>query len=651
MMFMKTNFPKLFEPGWIGNVPLKNRVVKAPQHTGLANPDGSVTERMLRYYKDVAMGGVSMVIVEYAWIDNDASRASPCQLGIASVDHIPGLSLLAQTIQANGAKAAIQISHAGRQRFTLTKPKAPSTVPWEEIYAMGCPAPDVLTFEEILQIVKSFGQAAKKAQIADFDMVEIHACHGYLISNFLSPRTNKRTDWYGGSLENRMRFLLEVIAEIKGQVGPGYPVCVRVSGIDYEPDGTKIEETIELCKRLETLGVAAIHMSGGNHHQTIHEVSPMGMSLAHNVWAAEAVKKEIKIPVIASGSINLPDLAESILADGKGDFIGLGRPLWADARWPLKAMEGRPEDIRPCIRCNDGCLARGDHQGKTISCSVNVAVCREEEFKITKAERSKKVAVIGGGPAGMEAARVCALKGHRVTLFEKRELGGALLEASIPEFKAPDLKPLIDYLRTQIKKLKIKVINQEATSKAIKDGGFDAVIVAAGATPLALEDVQGISHKKVTSASQVLHGKAKLGKKIAVIGGGIVGTEVGLFLAEQGKEVVFVEMLDTFMNNITFDEKLVYEERFKNLSVSIHTGKRLESVSDQGITILDRYGVRTMIEADTVVLAAGFKPNRDLIDGLKKVPKLQVFEVGDCVRPRKIFDAIHDGHLAAKLLS
>ena len=648
---MKTNFPKLFEPGWIGNVQLKNRVVKAPQHTGLANPDGSVTERMLRYYKDVASGGVGMVIVEYAWIDNDASRASPCQLGISSVDHIPGLSLLAQTIQANGAKAGIQISHAGRQRFTLARPKAPSTVPWEEIYAAGCPAPDVLTFDEILQIVKSFGQAAKMAQIADFDMVEIHACHGYLISNFLSPRTNKRTDWYGGSLENRMRFLLEVISETKCQVGPAYPVCVRVSGTDYEPDGTTIGETIELCKRLEALGVAAIHMSGGNHHQTIHEVSPMGMTLAHNVWAAEAVKKEIKIPVIASGSINLPDLAERILADGKGDFIGLGRPLWADPQWPLKALEGRPEDIRPCIRCNDGCLARGDHQAKTISCSVNVAVCREDEFKITKAEHPRKVAVIGGGPAGMEAARVCALKGHQVTLFEKRELGGALLEASIPEFKAPDLKPLVDYLRTQIKKLKIKVIKEEGTLKTIKNGGFDTVIVAAGATPLALEDVQGVRLQKVTSASQVLHGKAKLGKKIAVIGGGIVGTEVGLFLAEQGKEVVFVEMLDTFMNNVTFDEKLVYEERFKKLNVSIHTGRRLESVSDQGITVMDRFGARTTVSADTVVLAAGFKPNRDLIDSLRKDPELQVFEVGDCVRPRKIFDAIHDGHLAAKLLN
>ena len=647
---MKTMFPRLSEPGCIGNIRLKNRMIKAPQHTGLSNPDGSVTERMLRYYRDVASGGVSMVIVEYAWIDNDASRASPCQLGISSVDHVPGLSLLAQTIQANGAKAAIQISHAGRQRFTLARPKAPSTVPWEEIYAQGCPAPDVLTFDEILQIVKSFGLAAKRAQIADFDMVEIHACHGYLISNFLSPRTNKRTDWYGGSLENRMRFLLEAITEIKCQVGPEYPVCVRVSGIDYEPDGTTIEETIELCKRLEALGVAAIHMSGGNHHQTIHEVSPMGMPLAYNVWAAEAVKKALKIPVIASGSITSPELAEKILSDGKGDFIGLGRPLWADPLFPQKALEGRPEDVRPCIRCNDGCLARGDHLAKTIQCSVNVAVCREEEFKITKTEQSKKVAVVGGGPAGMEAARVCALKGHQVTLFEKRELGGALIEASIPEFKAPDLKPLIQYLSTQIKKLKIKLVNKEATVQTIKNGGFDAVIVAAGAIPLALADVPGIESARVTSAVQVLQGKAKVGQKVIVIGGGIVGTEVGLFLAEQGKEVVFVEMLDTFMNNITFDEKLVYEQRFRNLKTSVHTGKRLERVTGQGIIVMDRYGARTTLTADTLVLAAGFTPNRGLIEDLKKESNIQVFEVGDCVKPRKIFDAIHEGHLAAKLL-
>ena len=651
---MQRSFPRLFEPGRIGNVELKNRILKAPQHTGLANPDGSVTERMLRYYREVARGGAAMVIVEYAWVDEDASRASPCQLGIARMDHVPGLSLLAETIKANGAKAAIQISHAGRQRFILEQPKAASDVPWPEITAAGCPIPVPLTVEEIREIVKAFGRAAKRAQTAGFDMVEIHACHGYLISNFFSPHTNKRTDWYGGPLENRMRLLLDIIKEIKSQVGPDYPICVRLSGTDYEPDGHTIEETVELAKRLEARGVAAIHMSGGNHHTTIHEVAPMGMPLANNVWAAEAVKKVVSIPVVASGSINLPDLAESILAEGKGDFIGLGRPLWADPEWPLKAKEGRPEDIRPCIRCNDGCLARGDHIANTVRCTVNVALCREEEYAITPAKRLR-VAVVGGGPAGMEAARVAALKGHEVTLYEKRELGGALLEASLPEFKAPDLKPLIAYFRTQMEKLPVKVVRAEATVAELLSGQYDAVIVAAGARAAVPEDIPGISSPKVVMAAEVLRGEVELGATVAVIGGGIVGTEVGLVLAESGRRVIFVEMLEEFMCGITFDERQVYERRFRELDVVVYTGRRLVEVTDVGVVVVDDTGARSELPADSVVLATGYRPERGLVDELRKQaaleqPELKVVEVGDCITPGKIFDAIHSGHLAARLL-
>ncbi len=376
----------------------------------------------------------------------------------------------------------------------------------------------------------------------------------------------------------------------------------------------------------------------------------MGMSLAHNVWAAEAVKKELKIPVIASGSINLPDLAEKILADGKGDFIGLGRPLWADPEWPRKAMEGRPEDIRPCIRCNDGCLARGDHLAKTVSCSVNVAVCREDVFEITKTDQPRKVAVVGGGPAGMEAARVCALKGHRRHPLREAGTGGRSARGLDPGIQGTRPEASHRLFQTQLGKLGIKVIKEEATLAGISEAGYDAVIVAAGATALALEDVPGITDEKVTGASQVLRGEARLGQTVAVIGGGIVGTEVGLFVAEQGKEVVFVEMLDTFMNNITSDEKLVYEGRFEGLKVSIHTGRRLAAVTDDGVTVMDRFGKETKISVDSVVLAAGFRPNRELLDSLMNDPKLKVFEAGDCVRPRKIFDAIHDGHIAAKLV-
>lgn len=647
---MKTFFPNLAKPGNIGNIRLKNRIIKAPQHTGLANPDGSVTSRLIRHYKELASGGVGMVIVEYCYVDDDASQASPCQLANHSIDNIAGLSLLAQTIRANGAKSALQISHAGRQKFIMRHPvKAASPVPWEELYALGCPAPVEITYDEIQQVIKSFGQAALRTKIAEFDMVEVHACHGYLISNFLSPRTNKRTDWYGGSLENRMRFVLELFEEIIRQVGPNYPVSARLSGTDYEPDGHTIEETIELSKRLEALGVAVIHMSGGNHHQTIHEVVPMGMPLAYNVWAAEAVKKEVSIPVIASGSLTKPELAESVLEESKGDFVALGRPLWADPYWAQKALEGRPEDIRPCIRCNDGCLARGDHLARTVGCTVNVANCKEEEFKIIKTETPKSVAVIGGGPAGMEAARICALRGHKVTLFEKRKLGGVLLEGCIPDFKS-DIKPLIDYFSVQMEKLPVEVVVEEADVKTITQGEFDAVIVAVGAKPF-IPDVPGIEDSRVVTAVQVLGDRVETGQKIVVIGAGIVGVEVGVFLAEKGKEVEFYEMMDTTMTGSTPEEKTVLSMRLEKCKVSFHTDRRLEGITAKEITFINRFGKRFAAQADTIVLSCGLVPDKSLIEQLTSIDNIKVVEVGDCVAPRKILDAIKDGHIAAKLLN
>lgn len=647
---MNANFPRLFEPGKIGSMKLKNRIVKAPQHTGLAAPDGSVTERLIRYYKEVALGGAGLIIIEYSWIDYDASRAAPCQVGVADMNHIAGLSLLAETIQANGAKAALQIAHAGAHRRLRMPPiKAPSRVPWELLRGTGLPAPQELTFEEIQGIVKSFGDAAKRVQIAGFDMVEIHGTHGYLIQQFLSPRTNKRTDWYGGSLENRMRFLLEVVEDVRSKVGPSYPVSVRVGGIDYESNElATYDEAIEVAKRLEKSGVNVLNVSGGGNYQVSNVVSQPLVPLATNVWAAEAIKKEVSLPVIVCGSITNPKLAEEILEAGKADYIALARPLFADPYWPKKAKEGRPEDIRPCIRCNDGCIARSDRQGKAIRCTVNVALGREEEFKISPAESPKKIAIVGGGPAGMEAAIVCTLHGHDVTLYEKRKFGGVLNEASIPEFKA-DLRLLIKYYATQMKKLKVKVINKEATLNIIKRGGFDTVIVATGGSPL-IPNVPGTDNAIVSGALEVLNGEKKLGKKVIIIGGGIVGTEVGLLLAEQGREIIFVEMLDEFMNGVLPDEKPAYKERLNKQKVSVYTGKRLESVHDKGVIVIDRYGKREEILADSVVIAAGFTPNRHLIEQLESETDLEVYEAGDCIEPRRIFDAIHDGHLVARLI-
>jgi 2,4-dienoyl-CoA reductase-like NADH-dependent reductase (Old Yellow Enzyme family)/thioredoxin reductase len=650
---MNMMFPKLFERGKIGRLEISNRVVKAATYGALSNIDGSVTDRMIRYYEEVARGGTGLVIVESASIDKKGSKAAPCQLSVADIEYIPGLAALAQAICDHGAKAGLQLTHFGRDNFLgITRAKSASRIPM----SMGGlrpfetfgdePVPEELTIEEIQEIVSAFGDAALRAQTAGFDMVEVHGAHGGLVTNFLSPGTNRRTDMYGGPLQNRMRFLVEVVRAIRRKVGTDFPLGVRLSGIDYEPNGVVIEETVEVAKVLEKVGVDIIHVSGGSHIRGNHLASPMSVPAGHHVREAEAVKKAVHIPVIASGSITTPQLAEEILESGKADFISLARPLFADPHWPQKAREGRPEDITPCIRCNDGCQDRTNLKYRPTQCTVNAVLNKEDTVSITPSEHRRNVAVVGGGPGGMEAARVCALRGHKVTLYEKRNLGGAMIDASVPEFKS-DLKRLIGYYVTQLKKLKVEVIQKEATVDAIKKGNFDAVIVAVGGTPL-IPDVPGVDRPNVIGALDALRGKSPLGQKALVVGGNMVGAEVGLWLAEQGKEVTFVEMLDEFMANVGIFDQLEYYERFAKQKVAIYTGKRLESVVDKGAIVVDRYGKKQEIIADSIVFAVGFGPLASLREKLEKEKGFEVYSIGDCVSPRRIFDAIHEGYLTAR---
>ena len=458
------SFQKLFEPGFIGKLRLKNRLIRASMYTTYGALDGSVTDRMIRHYREITSGGVGLVMVEFSHVDKKSSKSNYCQLSVAGDEYIPGLSWLAMTIKQNGAKAGLQISHAGGQRYLMTPPKkVPSRASWEAIQVKGEPAPEELTIEEIEEIVEAFGDAALRAKKAAFDLVEVHASHGYLITEFLSSATNRRTDRYGGPLENRMRLLIEIIENVQKKVGFDYPITVRLNGSEYLEGGITIEESIEAARILEKKGVRAVHISGGTHRNSDKLVVPMYWSRGYHVWAAEAMKRAVQIPVIASGSVTTPELAEEILREGKADFISLARPLLADPFFPKKAEEGRPEDITPCIRCNVGCQGRPEG---SLTCTVNIAAGKEDELKIKPEVRRKRVAVIGGGPAGMETARVAAMMGHQVILFEKRRLGGMLIEASVPEFKA-DLRRLINYLSIQLKKLKVKVLHQEADVETI----------------------------------------------------------------------------------------------------------------------------------------------------------------------------------------
>ena len=642
---MSKMFPNLFSPAKIGTLTLKNRILKAPQSSGMSNMDGTVSERLVRYYRDQAAGGAGCIVVEYAYVDDIGAKSAHCHLGISSNEHTPGLAWLAENIREMGAAPAIQIEHCGRQKFLGTQPIcAPSALPWPKLWDQyGVQAvPHVLTIEEIQDIVHAFGDSALRAKKAGFELVEIHGAHGYLLTNFFSPHTNHRTDLYGGSLENRMRIYVEIVRDVRKKVGPDFPVTIRLSGTDYEPDGFPIEDTIAMAKVLEREGIDAFHISGGDHHTMIHQVSPMAMSLCHNTWAAEAIKKEVSVPVIASGSITLPEYAEEIIASGKGDFVGLGRPLWADPEWPNKAAADHPEDIRPCIRCNEGCLERTFFNYKAITCAVNPVVSREGELKITPAPVKKKVAVVGGGTAGMEAARVLKLRGHDVTIYEEKpENGGLLHEAAAPEFKA-DIRPFMKYQMTALEKLGVPVLREKAD--VAKLAAYDVVICATGSLPI-IPNIPGVEKPIAVDCLSAINGAKPVGKKIVVIGGGLVGTETALDLAENGHSVTLVEMLPKIMKDVAVTDFLAYSKRIAKTDMRVLTETRLEEVLDNGARVSSKKG-EEIIEADTVILALGLKAEQGLYNELIAAGK-EAYLVGDAVKAGKIFDAIHTAYRAA----
>ncbi len=641
-------FPKLFEPGRIGRLHLKNRIVKAPMSTALSNVDGSVSERLIRYYKRQAEGGLALLVAEYAYVDDIASKSAHCQIGISHNEHIPGLTWLAETIREAGAVPAIQLEHCGRQKFLGTPPiKAASPVPWGALKSRvgDYAVPEELTIPEIEQIVEAFGNACVRAQWAGFELIEIHGAHGYLITNFLSPHTNKRNDIYGGSLENRMRIAVQIVDNARKKLGPDFPLTIRLSGSDYEPDGFGVDETCVVAKVLEEHGVDAIHVSGGDHHQMIHQVTPMTIPRGNNVWAAEAIKKAVTVPVIASGSLTTPDFAEAVLAAGHGDFVGLGRPLWADTQWANKAYAGQAADIRPCIRCNDGCLDRTFFRFQAIKCTVNPTLGREGEIELTPAARRKKVAVVGGGPAGLEAARICAIRGHDVTLFEGGRLGGMLNEGSVPDFKL-DLGLLRDNMVYQMGPAGVHVVNEFATVHSLTAAGFETIIVATGAKPKK-PDIPGIDQDFVYDSVDVLNEKVVPKGNCVVLGGGLVGVETVLFLAEKGCSSTLVHKYDEILNHCAITDKISYRMLMERAGVPILFSHRTTGIGDHSVTVVDKSGATKALPADFVLCAIGYAADPDLAKQLRgKAP--EVYAIGDCIKPALVYEAIHDAYLLAR---
>lgn len=645
---MTDRFRIILQPGVIGDLEIPNRVIKTSQASGSAHPDGSVSVRTIQHYRELAQGGTGLVIVEGANIEAESGQSSHCQIGIYDNKHISGLAWLAETIKGNGARAGIQIEHAGRQKYSSNPPiKSSSSVSWA-----GQDNPDKtqaiaseLTVQEIKELVIAFGAAAQRAKMAGFDLVEIQGAHGYLITNFISPHVNSRKDEYGGSLENRMRFLVEIYQSVRKAVGDRFPISVRLNGTDYEPDGFGIEETIDICRVLAAQGVNAIHVSGGDLHQIVHQVSPMSVPLAHNVWAAEAIRLKVNIPIIASGSITTPDLAEEILESGKSDFIGLGRPLWADPDWVIKLKRGEPESIRPCIRCNDGCFDRSFIRYQIVSCSVNHRLGRIEGNENAKPTVLRNIAVIGGGPAGIVSALLSEETGHRVTLFERRELGGKLIEASRPEFKE-DIKKYLDYLKSRVFKSKIRIIRKNFEIRDFTKTNFDTVIVAVGSQPLGIQ-VPGSDSERVYSEIQILGDPDKAGKSTVIVGGGTHGVEVALWLSNKGVETTIIEKNHNLLEDCEIIYRIALCDKLAISEVDVFTHTKLIEIQDNGVLTRKSDDI-VKIECDSVIIATGYKPDTALADKIQMETDLEVFAVGDCVKPGKIYDAVHS---ASKIVS
>lgn len=634
---------KLFEPIKIGTMELKNRIVMPPMGTNFSTEDGYATKRLINYHVERAKGGVGLIIVEGAYVE-PRGKGSIRQLAVDHDNKIPGLKELATAIQANGAKAALQLFHGGRQSHSSiigTQPVSASEV----FCRLTRETPRALTVEEIQDVIEAFAEGTRRTKAAGFDAVEIHGAHGYLINQFLSPLTNKRTDKYGGDVKARTRFLLEILELTRDKVGSDYPILCRINGDDYIEGGLALEEAKRIAQMLEAAGVDALHISGGIYDSPVPVTTgPMALPRGHMVHLAARIKKVVNVPVIAVGRINDPELAEKILQEGKADLVSMGRALLADPELAKKAAAGALDDIRRCTAC-DECIARLFFN-ENIACSVNAALGREDKYRIRKAEVPKRVFIVGGGPAGMEAARVSALRGHEVVLYEKSDrLGGQLNLAVVPPHKE-EMKSVAPYLENQIRKLGVKVVlGEEVTPLLVEKIKPDVVFIATGSIPT-IPEILGVKGDHVVIAHDVLTGKASVKERVVVVGGGMVGAETAEFLAEKGKKMTILEMLRRIGMDMVPMAILMLYKRLKKLGVDMITNAKVEEITEDGV-VYEKDGEKQTVEADSVVLAAGSKPNISLMKALEdKVA--EIYAIGNAKEPGNVLEAIHESSRLAR---
>ena len=627
-----------FEPVKIGSLELPNRLAMAPMKTAYGTTSGRVTQQLVAYFRRRAEGGVGLVISEPLYVDRRGVE-HPRQLGIDDDDKLEGLKHLVEAVHEEGKKIFAHINHGGR----AANPKAAGGMAPEAPSKIPCPRtgfePEELSGDRIGEIVQAFAEAADRARAAGFDGVELQFGLGYLVSQFLSPVTNRRNDRFGGGPEERLRFAREVFSIVRETVGGEFPIGVRISGSEKSPGGLEIDDAKKLARNLEKWGADMIHVATGSNCESLpwyfqHMSLPPGV----NEMLAAEVRREVGIPVMVAGRLGDPPRIREILDNEIIDMIALGRPLLADPDLPRKMSDGKDDEVMLCGHCLQGCFVNVK-SGLGIGCNINPMVGHELD-EVAPAVRPKRVVVIGGGPAGMQAALTAHRRGHRVTLLEKKQLGGQFSLAFLSPGKKRMEKPLHSMVR-QVKRSGIEVrLGEEVTADKLKTINPDTVIIATGSYPI-IPGIPGLQDP--ITAEEILTGSRETGSRVLVLGGGMVGVEVAEFLAKQDKQVIVVEILEEIARDMDPISRKMTMKRMAALPVEILTTTQVVRV-ENGHVFTNHQGEQSQLGYfDTIVVTAGNRSFNPLSDQLQK-ERFNIMVIGDADKPGTVYDAVNSGH-------